>query len=401
MTRKPSTSPHRSHPSPRRGVSVLSFLFSVLFALPASVGLLRSLPLRVPLWSFVSFVMTHKPSTVPHRSHPSPRRGVSVLCSLFSVLFALHAPALTLPLLDEGPVRAGFESAAETLSYEAPLEGTLWIETPAAAEARLPPDFRDRFRGFAVVEDFAEGRTETAGRARAAWRLRLTPAAEGPWRLRPFVLTVRDRRTGAMQDYATRLAAFPAPPPLPAADGAPEVDWGPLRVPPPWQVVAKWVGLGLGALLLLAALVLLGWPRAKRLARALRERTLSPEERARLELGRLLAERLPQQGRVKRFYYALTDVVRRYFERAYATRATRQTTQEFLAGLARRAAVSQPAQDALAAFLAAADRVKYADRRATPDEADAAADAARALIDADAASRAARHDAGKTADCAD
>ena len=209
MTRKPSTSPHRSHPSPRRGVSVLSFLFSVLFALPASVGLLRSLSLRVPLWSFVSFVMTHKPSTVPHRSHPSPRRGVSVLSSLFSVLFALHAPALTLPLLDEGPVRAGFESAAETLSYEAPLEGTLWIETPAAAEARLPPDFRDRFRGFAVVEDFAEGRTETAGRARAAWRLRLTPAAEGPWRLRPFVLTVRDRRTGAMQDYATRLAAFP------------------------------------------------------------------------------------------------------------------------------------------------------------------------------------------------
>ena len=156
--------------------------------------------------------MTRKPSTSPHRSHPSPRRGVSVLCSLFSVLFALHAPALTLPLLDEGPVRAGFESAAETLSYEAPLEGTLWIETPAAAEARLPPDFRDRFRGFAVVEDFAEGRTETAGRARAAWRLRLTPAAEGPWRLRPFVLTVRDRRTGAMQDYATRLAAFPAPP---------------------------------------------------------------------------------------------------------------------------------------------------------------------------------------------
>ena len=123
--------------------------------------------------------MTRKPSTSPHRSHPSPRRGVSVLCSLFSVLFALHAPALTLPLLDEGPVRAGFESAAETLSYEAPLEGTLWIETPAAAEARLPPDFRDRFRGFAVVEDFAEGRTETAGRARAAWRLRLTPAAEG------------------------------------------------------------------------------------------------------------------------------------------------------------------------------------------------------------------------------
>ena len=347
--------------------------------------------LRVPSWSFV---MTQKSSTVSHRFTRRVLAVRSVFRSLFSVLFLLFsvlcgraAPAFTLPLLDEGGVRAGIESPAEGVSREASIEATLWIETPADREASLPADLRGRFRGFAVIEDFPEGRTEQNGRARAAWRFRLTPGAEGPWRLMPFVLTVRDPVTGKTQDYATRFAPFPEPPPLPTAEGAPEVNWEPLPVRPPWQVVAKWIAIVLGGVLLLVGVWLLARPWAKRLVRAIREHTASPEERARLELERLLSQHLIEQGQIKPFYYALIDIVRRYFERAHALRATRQTTQEFLASLAQRAEIPQAAQAALADFMTAADRVKYADLQATPAQANTATQSARDLVRVDVESR--------------
>ena len=331
--------------------------------------------------------MSSKRSTVSHSPIRRTLAARSVLCFLFSVLCGRVAPAFTLPLLDEGGVRAGIESPAEGVSREAPIEATLWVETPVNREAILPADLRGRFRGFAVIEDFPEGRTEQDGRARAVWRFRLTSGAEGPWRLMPFVLTVRDPATGKTQDYATHRAIFPEPPPLPAAEGAPEVDWTPLPVRPPWQVVAKWIAIVLGGLLLLGAALLFARPWVKRLGRAIRERTASPEERARLELERLLSQRLVEQGHIKPFYYALIDIVRRYFERAHALRATRQTTQEFLAGLAQRPEIPQAAQTALADFLSAADRVKYADLRATPAQAEAATQSARDLVQADVEAR--------------
>ena len=322
--------------------------------------------------------MTQKSSTVSHRFTRRALAARSVHCSLFSVLFLLFsvlfanaAFAFSLPLLDEGGIRAGIESPVENVSREAPIEATLWVETPADREASLPADLRGRFRGFAVIEDFPEGRTEQEGRARAAWRFRLTPGAD----------------TGKTQDYATRFAPFPEPPPLPTAEGAPEVNWEPLPVRPPWQVVAKWIAIVLGGVLLLVGVWLLARPWAKRLVRAIREHTASPEERARLELERLLAQRLVEQGQIKPFYYALIDIVRRYFERAHAFRATRQTTQEFLASLAQRAEIPQAAQAALADFMTAADRVKYADLQATPAQANAATQSARDLVRVDVESR--------------
>ena len=347
--------------------------------------------LRVPSWSFV---MTQKSSTVSHRFTRRALAARSVHCSLFSVLFLLFsvlfanaAFAFSLPLLDEGGIRAGIESPVENVSREAPIEATLWVETPADREASLPADLRGRFRGFAVIEDFPEGRTEQEGRARAAWRFRLTPGAEGPWRLMPFVLTVRDPATGKTQDYATRFACVDWLYCTPFFWKIPPRFLPPLPVRPPWQVVAKWIAIILGGIVLLGAALLLARPWAKRLVRAIREHTASPEERARLELERLLAQRLVEQGQIKPFYYALIDIVRRYFERAHAFRATRQTTQEFLASLAQRAEIPQAAQAALADFMTAADRVKYADLQATPAQANAATQSARDLVRVDVESR--------------
>ena len=287
------------------------------------------------------------------------------------------AGAMRLPLFDEAGRTAVFVADDETVRYEAPLVGTIEVTTPANVEARLP-ELRPHLRGFSIVEAFEAGRTEAGSKARARWRLRLTPGGEGPWRLMPFVLTFRDVRTGAQQTVLTRAVDFPAPPALPAASGAPECDLEPEWVAPGWRTIGLWAGCAAALAALLAAAI----PLARRARRALHERTLSPEVRARLELDRLLAEGLLARRLFKPFYFGLTGVIRRYFERGYALRATRQTTEEFLASLSGEARIGQAAREALAAFLNAADRVKFAGVEASKAEAEAAVRRAREFIDA-------------------
>jgi hypothetical protein len=135
----------------------------------------------------------------------------------------------------------------------------------------------------------------------------------------------------------------------------------------------------LWALLAVGAIVV-AIPLIHRIRRTLHERTLSPEARAQLELNRLLAENLLAQGQFKRFYYGLTGVVRRYFERGYALRATRQTTQEFLSVIANDARVSAAERAALEQFLNAADAIKFAGIAATAVEAESATNHVRSLI---------------------
>ncbi len=128
-------------------------------------------------------------------------------------------------------------------------------------------------------------------------------------------------------------------------------------------------------------------PLLRRIRRTLHERTLAPEVRAELELERLLAEGYLAQGQIKRFYFGLTGVVRRYIERACALRATRQTSQEFLAGLMADPRFTPAEREALEVFLSAADRVKFAGVRASVEEATASTAVTRTLI-ADHARRA-------------
>ncbi len=296
----------------------------------------------------------------------------AVICCVGLTLNA----AIRLSLLDEtAPFKAVFVSNADTLSHTEPLVGTLEVTAPSTLDVEIP-DLQERFRGFTFVEDFAVGRTEAAGKAQKRWRFRLTPSAEGPWALRPFVLKAKNLRTGESTSYLTQLVTFPAPLALPPATGEPEVNLSPEWVAPGWQTIGVWV---LWALLAVGAIVA-AVPLIRRIRRTLHERTLSPEARAQLELNRLLAENLLAQGQFKRFYYGLTGVVRRYFERGYALRATRQTTQEFLSVIANDARVSAAERAALEQFLNAADAIKFAGIAATAIEAESATNHVRALL---------------------
>ncbi len=316
------------------------------------------------------------------KTRGTPRFTRPLARSLTLVAAGLLLCGFRLPLHDGGEVTAVFTAEAERLDEAHPLVGTLEITT-RETEVATVANLQDRFKGFAIVEDYEAGRVAAGGKARAAWRYRLTPEGVGPWRLLPFVITLRDTRTGAERAVLTRVADFPPPLPLPPAEGAPECDLQPEWIAPGWRTIGLWglmvvlAGAGIGALV----------PLARRLRRVLHERTLPPEARARLELERLLAEGLVAQGRIKLFYFGLTGVVRRYFERGYGLRATRQTTEEFLARLATDDRFGAAERRPLEEFLTAADRIKFADITASAEEANAAVTLAQATIEQDATRR--------------
>ncbi len=277
-------------------------------------------------------------------------------------------------LLDAPTCSAKWITESEHIAYDTPMEGRIEVTVPTTVTPQLPA-LQARFRGFEVVEEYADPPLSAGNQTLYTWHFRLTPAAGGPWGLRPFTIRLQNRQTGESA-FATQMLTFPEPPPLPPAANAPEVTLTPIWIAPRWQTIAAW---SVGGLLALVGLWLL-FPKLKRGAQAIRERRLSPEERANLELNRLLAQNLVAQGEFKRFYFGLTGVVRRYFERSHHVRATRQTTPEFLALLMQDSAFPAERRETVAAFLSAADKIKFAGIRATPEEATAAITSVRKLI---------------------
>jgi hypothetical protein len=126
-------------------------------------------------------------------------------------------------------------------------------------------------------------------------------------------------------------------------------------------------------------LILLG---LRRLKRVVRERRMSPRERALAELDRLLRRNLVGRGNYKDFYIELTMVVRRYIEREHGVRAPEQTTPEFLEAAARHPRFPAAVLARLRVFLESADLVKFACATATPQAAGEAVQAARRYIEA-------------------
>jgi len=114
-----------------------------------------------------------------------------------------------------------------------------------------------------------------------------------------------------------------------------------------------------GLALFLAAGTFAWWWRRKRRRKAVPQKELSPQERARLELEQLWESGLAERD-VKLYYVELTGVVRRYIERTTGVRAPERTTEEFLREIGGRATFPAEESGRLKDFLESADLVKFA-----------------------------------------
>ena len=127
-----------------------------------------------------------------------------------------------------------------------------------------------------------------------------------------------------------------------------------------------WLWIVPGILLLAAGLVYAGSRLIRRLRRIreLAASPLPPWEQALAALDELPWQEWLAAGQVKRFYYALSQVLKRYIERRFDFNAVEQTTTEILASLR---TYKTPMRDEAGQFLTRSDFVKYA-RTVPPDE---------------------------------
>lgn len=117
-----------------------------------------------------------------------------------------------------------------------------------------------------------------------------------------------------------------------------------------WQIGVAVAGAGIFLIALLFAL--------RRVFRRAVPRT--PAQLALYEWERLVALKLPEQGRSERFITLLTTLLRRYLEGQFAIPARRRTTPEFVPSLAAVAGLSANDKQFLARFLERCEAVKFA-----------------------------------------
>lgn len=114
-----------------------------------------------------------------------------------------------------------------------------------------------------------------------------------------------------------------------------------------------------------------------RKGRTLTAPALPPWDEALLALEKLNALNLVAQGFVKRYYYALSEILKRYIERRYEFNAVEQTTTEIMYTMRYH---KVPERDDFGKFFNRADMVKYAKFVPQPEELNIAAVQVRELV---------------------
>lgn len=247
------------------------------------------------------------------------------------------------------------------------IEGERSVDPGRQITLKVMPkgiDLRDRFRGFAVADDYDDEKDNAT-----YWLL--TPApCEQTYKIAPF----------AYNGKVCGPVYFEAPAPRETVTGGMECD--PEKDMPP--ITLRLIGVLSAWCLVLGAAVALIWYLIRLIARKVKEHRMSPIERAWVELDRLIAKGLPGRGRYKDFYVELTMVVRRYVQRKYGIKAPHLTTEEFLAEFGERGMGNgEKGGDELRTFLESADMVKFAGVKATPEMADSATESARGYLKSD------------------
>ena len=209
------------------------------------------------------------------------------------------------------------------------------------------------------------------GRGQDVHRLGLAAFKPGRHRLPVFTFLVRtgNRVDTLRSDTATVTVASVLP------KGMKDIN----DLKPPETFPNLWLWIVPGLLLLAAGLAYAGSRLARRFRRIreLAASPLPPWEQALAALDELPWQEWLAAGQVKRFYYALSQVLKRYIERRFEFNAVEQTTTEILASMR---TYRTPMRDEAGQFLTRSDFVKYAKTVPSDEEARSAIDQVRDLV---------------------
>ena len=300
------------------------------------------------------------------------RRLASTVAAFVCTVAAAQAPALTSRSAEAGGARVTV-SAIESIRTGQPLEVDFTIDRPEGASVIVPA-----LKGATDPWEVREARplpADPGQPSRMVERVTLVTFESGDLKVPSLAFRVR-----AADGTETELKS----PELPVTvrsllgDGFDPTRIRDVKGAVEMPLESRWPWIA-GAAALLTALAWLGvrWWRG-------RPTNAAPPEpahaRALRELDELDARQLPQKGLVLDFYVLLSDTVRRYVEGRFGIRAPEQTTKEFLQAARHHPAIREDHQRMLAAFLRAADMVKFAAQRPGPSECARGLDAARGFV---------------------
>jgi hypothetical protein len=299
-------------------------------------------------------------------------------------------PAATAPVVREstlGPVSLTVTAATGQIAVGEPLELRIEVVAEPLVEVTMP-DSGEAFGPFAIRSRRHQPDIPDPDGEHRRWidSYTLETFDSGDLEIPAFTVAFTDRRneaaTGAIE---SSISAGPIPiavrsmiegefDPMQVRDikGAAELD-----LPGP----ARWVWWTIAAALLLAATAALLVARRWRRGRAAPATPPPPPHRWALDaLDRLESRQLLDRGLVHEFYVELSGIVREYLERRFGLRAPERTTDEFLRELGASASLLDEHKLLLAAFLRAADMVKFALVRPRAQESSEALQSARRLV---------------------
>lgn len=143
----------------------------------------------------------------------------------------------------------------------------------------------------------------------------------------------------------------------------------PVEIPRNWWYTLRWYILGLGAILLiLAGLLIYRRHKAGKSLLPVRQTPPRPAHEIALEaLDRLTASDLLTQGEIKQFYIELSEIIREYINGRYFVVALEMTTTEVLDGLSTQNLETE-VYDLFRSFLWNCDMVKFAKYRPSEKE---------------------------------
>jgi len=143
--------------------------------------------------------------------------------------------------------------------------------------------------------------------------------------------------------------------------GKAKVDIRPIKKPWDMQSQILKQSLTAGTAFLLTVFIFFLWryfgKRKKTEVRT--EEILSPYEEAIRDLNRLFESSLIREGKVKQYYYALSEAIKRYLEKRFLFRASEKTTDEILREI-RKLKFEDPLRQSIRLFLEEVDIVKFA-----------------------------------------
>jgi hypothetical protein len=281
------------------------------------------------------------------------------------------ATLLTLLLVGPLPGRPSLSthvSAGPRLTVGDRFEVALVLENTTGALVTGP--LADSTGAFVVAgEDRKSARR--AGHTQVTYKLSVAGFKPGTHRLPVFTfLLTAGQRTDT-------LRSEPVPVTLASVLPGKMTDVNALKPPERFPNYLLWVIPG--ALVLLAVLAWLG----RRLYRRLRENLerveapLPPWDEALRALDGTPWREWLEAGHHKRYYYALSEILKRYIERRFEFQAAEQTTTEVLAAMRLH---RTPMRDEIARFFLRSDLVKYSKVIPAGDEARAAVDQVREFV---------------------